>query len=81
MDKVDEDMKKLFESVGYTSGENIDKETVDFIYDFVEKYGGIDVVKKEMAESKFHCLFSQLVVILNSSFCFSYYRNVLEIKY
>lgn len=55
MDKVDEDMKKLFESVGYTSGDNIDKETVDFIYDFVEKYGGIDAVKKEMAnrESKF----------------------------
>lgn len=49
MDKVDEDMKKLLESVGYTSGENIDKETVDFIYDFVEKYGGLDVVKKEMA--------------------------------
>lgn len=67
MDKVDEDMKKLFESVGYTSGDNIDKDTVDFIYDFVEKYGGIDAVKKEMAnrESKFLSLSTQPIVILN----------------
>ncbi|KAL5014857.1 hypothetical protein ScPMuIL_009127 [Solemya velum] len=47
MDNLDPDMKCLFETVGIQEG--ADKETVDFIYDFVEKHGGIDAVKKEIS--------------------------------
>ena len=48
MDKLDEDMKNLFISVGISNNDQVDKETIDFIYDFVEKNGGIEQVKKEM---------------------------------
>jgi hypothetical protein len=48
MDKLDEDMKNLFNSVGISDNDQVDKETLDFIYDFVEKNGGIEQVKKEM---------------------------------
>lgn len=48
MDKLDEDMKYLFKSVGISDNDQVDKETLDFIYDFVEKNGGIEQVKKEM---------------------------------
>ncbi|KAK3608351.1 hypothetical protein CHS0354_030806 [Potamilus streckersoni] len=46
MDKVDPDMKNLFESIGIHN--DLDEETVDFIYDFVEKHGGMDAVKKDL---------------------------------
>ena len=49
MDNVGADMKDLFTSVGIKDGDIVDEETVEFIYDFVDKYGGIDAVKKEMA--------------------------------
>ncbi|XP_069142757.1 actin nucleation-promoting factor WASL-like [Argopecten irradians] len=49
MNNLDPDMKGLFESVGIDENEVVDKETVDFIYDFVEQHGGIDAVKAEMA--------------------------------
>ena len=42
-------MQNLFQSVGISSDDPVDKETVDFIYDFVEKHGGMDAVKKEIA--------------------------------
>nr|XP_022295886.1 neural Wiskott-Aldrich syndrome protein-like [Crassostrea virginica] len=48
MDKLDEDMKNLFISVGISNNDQVDKETIDFIYDFVEKNGGIEQVKREM---------------------------------
>lgn len=48
MEKLDEDMKNLFYSVGISDNDVVDKETIDFIYDFVEKNGGIEQVKKEM---------------------------------
>lgn len=41
-------MKSLFEQVGITNTTDVDKETVDFIYDFVEQHGGIDKIKEEM---------------------------------
>ena len=41
-------MKNLFISVGISNNDQVDKETIDFIYDFVEKNGGIEQVKKEM---------------------------------
>lgn len=47
MDNLDPDMKTLFEQVGIQEG--ADKDTVDFIYDFVEKHGGIDAIKKEIS--------------------------------
>ncbi|OWF35295.1 Wiskott-Aldrich syndrome protein [Mizuhopecten yessoensis] len=49
MNNLEPDMKGLFESVGIDENEVVDKETVDFIYDFVEQHGGIDAVKAEMA--------------------------------
>ncbi|KAK3098154.1 hypothetical protein FSP39_016692 [Pinctada imbricata] len=49
MANLDEDMKSLFQKVGITDDQQVDKETLDFIYDFVDKHGGIEQVKKEMA--------------------------------
>lgn len=51
MEKLDEDMKNLFHSVGISDNDQVDKETIDFIYDFVEKNGGIEQVKKEMSRA------------------------------
>lgn len=45
-------MKQLLESIGLTSNQEVDKETLSFIYDFVEKNGGIDAVKKEMNQKQ-----------------------------
>lgn len=44
-------MKALFEQIGINQS-NVDEDTIDFIYDFVEKHGGLDAVKKEMAQHK-----------------------------
>ena len=41
-------MKSLFEQIGIEQS-TVDEETIDFIYDFVEKHGGLDAVKQEMA--------------------------------
>ena len=46
MKDLEPDMQMLFQSVGIT--DDVDKETVDFIYDFVEKHGGIEAVKKDL---------------------------------
>ena len=43
-------MKQLFSLVGIDKEQDIDKDTVDFIYDFVEKSGGMEVLKKEMKQ-------------------------------
>lgn len=42
MEKLDEDMKNLFYFVGISDNDVVDKEIIDFIYDFVEKNGGIE---------------------------------------
>ncbi|CAG5128912.1 unnamed protein product, partial [Candidula unifasciata] len=47
MNNLDQDMQRLFQSVGIKPEDKVDKEVVDFIYDFVEKHGGIEAVKKE----------------------------------
>ncbi|XP_059163977.1 actin nucleation-promoting factor WASL-like isoform X3 [Physella acuta] len=52
MNNLDPDMQTLFQSVGITADANVDKETVDFIYDFVEKHGGIEAVKKAIGPVK-----------------------------
>ncbi|KAK7486732.1 hypothetical protein BaRGS_00022016 [Batillaria attramentaria] len=45
MNNLDSDMQQLFQSVGISGDSQVDKETVDFIYDFVEKHGGIEAVR------------------------------------
>ncbi|XP_076447421.1 actin nucleation-promoting factor WAS-like [Babylonia areolata] len=50
MNNLDPDMKQLFSLVGIDKEEEIDKDTVDFIYDFVEKSGGMEVLRKEMKQ-------------------------------
>ncbi|KAL8594072.1 hypothetical protein ACOMHN_016451 [Nucella lapillus] len=52
MNNLDPDMKQLFSLVGIDKEEEIDKDTVDFIYDFVEKSGGMDVLRKEMLQQQ-----------------------------
>ena len=48
LDKLDPDMKELFHMVGIEDEKAVDKETLDFIYDFVDKSGGIEAVRKEV---------------------------------
>ena len=50
MNNLDPDMKQLFTLVGIDQDEQVDKDTVDFIYDFVEKSGGMEVLRKEMKQ-------------------------------
>nr|KAG5699502.1 hypothetical protein BaRGS_020061 [Batillaria attramentaria] len=50
MNNLDSDMQQLFQSVGISGDSQVDKETVDFIYDFVEKHGGIEAVRQEMKQ-------------------------------
>ncbi|XP_055882892.1 actin nucleation-promoting factor WASL-like isoform X2 [Biomphalaria glabrata] len=52
MNNLEPDMQKLFQSVGIKADDNIDKETVDFIYDFVEKHGGIQAVKQALGPGR-----------------------------
>jgi len=48
VDNIDPKWKKLFDSAGITEKELEDEETSQFIYDFVEKHGGIDKAAAEM---------------------------------
>ncbi|KAJ7372201.1 hypothetical protein OS493_020634 [Desmophyllum pertusum] len=50
--QMDDNWKKLFSLVGVTDVENQTKETLDFIYDFVEKRGGIENVTREIEMEK-----------------------------
>ena len=47
---IDDNWKKLFDLVGVTDEQKQSKETMEFIYDFVQKRGGIEkvVMKMEM---------------------------------
>lgn len=45
---MDDNWKKLFALVGVTEDQMQTKETMDFIYDFVEKRGGIENVTREI---------------------------------
>ncbi|XP_067022099.1 actin nucleation-promoting factor WASL-like isoform X1 [Acropora muricata] len=46
--QMDDNWKKLFDLVGVTDVQNQTKETMEFIYDFVEKRGGIENVTREI---------------------------------
>ena len=45
---MDGNWKKLFELVGVTEEQKQTKETMEFLYDFVEKRGGIENVTREL---------------------------------
>ena len=45
---MDDNWKKLFDLVGVTEDQMQTKETMDFIYEFVEKRGGIENVTREI---------------------------------
>ena len=47
---MEEDWKTLFNIIGVTEGQMKEKKTRDFIYDFVQKRGGIEAVTKEIEE-------------------------------
>lgn len=46
MEEVDPAIKNLFDSAGITETQMQDKDTAQFIYDFIEKRGGVDAVKR-----------------------------------
>ena len=46
---IDDSWKKLFDSVGVTKKQQQTKETMEFIYNFVDKRGGIENVVREIA--------------------------------
>ena len=50
MNQMDPALKSLFEQVGISEKQLAeDKEMATFLYDFIEKNGGIEAVKKEQA--------------------------------
>lgn len=46
MNNMDPDLKDLFVTAGVTEKDMQDKDKAQFIYDFIEKQGGIEAVKK-----------------------------------
>jgi len=50
--QMDDNWKKLFDLVGVTDVQQQTKETMEFIYDFVEKRGGIENVTREIELEK-----------------------------
>ena len=42
-------MKALFEQIGIDDQSQMDEETMDFIYDFVDKHGGLNAVREDLA--------------------------------
>lgn len=51
MQKLDPEMKEMFEQIGLNQSQ-VDEDTMDFIYDFVEKHGGLNAVKEDLARQK-----------------------------
>lgn len=49
---MDDNWKKLFDLVGVTDEQKQTKETMEFIYDFVEKRGGIENVTREIERER-----------------------------
>jgi Wiskott-Aldrich syndrome protein len=52
MKKLDPEMKALFEQIGIDDQSQMDEETMDFIYDFVDKHGGLNAVREDLARRK-----------------------------
>ena len=49
-------MKALFEQIGIDDQSNVDEETIDFIYDFVDKHGGVEALRKDLAGDVLSCI-------------------------
>ena len=64
---MDDKWKDLFSLVGVTAEQMQKKETMDFIYDFVEKRGGIDNVRREIEKEKATEPRKQLIFLFFSS--------------
>lgn len=47
MNNLDPSLRKLFDSIGISENQLQDKETAKFIYDFIDKHGGLEAVKAE----------------------------------
>ena len=48
MENLDPDLKTLFDQVGVSEEQLKDKETADFIYDFIEQQGGLNKIKQDI---------------------------------
>ena len=59
--------KELFSLVGVTAEQMQRKEAMDFIYDLVEKRGGIDNVRREIEKEKATEPRKQLIFLFFSS--------------
>ena len=46
MNNIDSDLRQLFGEAGITEKDMEDKEKREFIYDFIEKKGGIEAVRQ-----------------------------------
>lgn len=64
---MDDRWKELFSQIGVTAEQMQQKETMDFIYDFVEKRGGIDNVRREIENEKATEPRKQLIFLFFSS--------------
>ncbi|XP_045165043.2 actin nucleation-promoting factor WASL-like isoform X2 [Mercenaria mercenaria] len=49
MDRLDSDMKALLEQIGIREKSQVDEDTMDFIYQFVDKHGGANAVREDFA--------------------------------
>ena len=52
MKTISMDMKSLLQQIGYDTVENVDEETLDFVYDFVDKHGGEEQLHKELSAER-----------------------------
>ena len=46
---MDPSLKALFDKIGVSETQLQDKETANFIYDFIDQHGGIEAIKKEQS--------------------------------
>lgn len=51
-EKLDPEMKALFEEIGLNDHSQVDEDTIDFIYDFVGKHGGLQALREDLARRK-----------------------------
>ena len=52
MNQVDPSLKALFDQIGISESQLQDKETANFIYDFIESKGGLDAIKAEQQNTR-----------------------------
>ena len=60
LENVDPKLQQFFSKAGVSEKELADKETRDFIYDFIDKHGGVEAALKEVEQEElWSCLFCQ----------------------